>query len=53
MRVLGEALLSVFVISVIIYFYLLAFGAALFHICGLVSSDGQAEPPRNLRIAAT
>ena len=53
MRVLRETLLSLFVIGIVLYVYLLAAGAALFEICGLASSDRQAEPPHNLRIAAT
>ena len=51
MRVLREALLSVFVIGMILYVYLLAVDAALFEIYGLASSNGQAEPPHNLRIS--
>ena len=53
MRVLREALLSLFVMGIVLYVYLLAVGAALFEICGLASSGGQPETPHNLRIAAT
>ena len=45
MRVLREALLSVFVIGIILYVYLLAIGAALFEICGLASIGREAEAP--------
>ena len=53
MRVLREALLSVLVIGVVLYVYLLAATTALFEICGLASSAGEPEPTRSLRIAAT
>jgi hypothetical protein len=53
MRVLREALLSVFVIGIVLYVYLLAAGAALFEIFGLASSAGEPELPHNLRTATT
>jgi hypothetical protein len=43
MRVLREALLSLFVIGIVLYVYLLAVGAALFEICGLRSAGTEAE----------
>jgi hypothetical protein len=43
MRFFKETLLSIFVIGVVLYVYLLAAGAALFDVCRLVSSAGEPE----------
>ena len=53
MRLLREALLSVFVIGIVLYIYLLAAGAALFDVCDCASSSGEPGAPDQLKTAAT
>jgi hypothetical protein len=43
MSVLGESLLSVFVIGIVPYVYLLAAAAALFDVCGLAFIGRESE----------
>ena len=49
MRVLREALLSVFVIGIVLYVYLLAVGAALFG--GLAFIGGEPEASHHFKTA--
>ena len=50
MRILREALLSVFVIGVVLYLYLLARSALFLNVCGLASSGGEPEAAHHLKL---
>lgn len=52
MRVLREALLSAFVIGTILYVYLLAAGAALFGLSGLVSQRDKLAAVHHSKVAS-
>ena len=53
MRLLRETLLSLFVISVVLYLYVVAVGALLFNVCRIVFAGGHPEAAHHLKIAAT
>lgn len=53
MRILREALLSLVVISVVLYLYVVAGGTLLLNVCGLGSGRGEPEAPHHLKITGT